>query len=147
MVTGPAMDEREDRLGVDRHLGLCACEAGPREDLLVVLDDPVVDADDRAVPDRVVVGADPRMALRVVAHMDENLVRDCRYGNVVEDGARSGALLVHGHAARGVAVRVADCICATLGDSCKERLRAERTIDLGSMVDAVSRDAAHRVTS
>ena len=45
------------------------------EDLLVVDDDPVVDADDRAVPDRVVVGEIGRVALRVVAHVHEDLGR------------------------------------------------------------------------
>jgi len=42
---------------------------------VVVEDDPVVDADDRAVADRVVVGLDPRVALRVVADVDERLGR------------------------------------------------------------------------
>ena len=38
--------EREDDLGVDRHLGLRALDAVLREELVVVLDDPVVDPDD-----------------------------------------------------------------------------------------------------
>ena len=69
------LGEREDRLGVDGHLRLGALEAVAREDLLVVDDDPVVDPDDRAVPDRVVVRLDRGMALRVVAHVDEHLGR------------------------------------------------------------------------
>ena len=67
--------EREDRLRVDGHLRLLALETVPGEDLLVVEDDPVVDADHGAVPDGVVVGGDSRMALRVVAHVDESLRR------------------------------------------------------------------------
>ena len=38
------VDEREDRLGVDGHLRLLPLEAVAGEDLLVVQDDPVVDA-------------------------------------------------------------------------------------------------------
>ena len=43
------------------------------EELLVVRNDPVVDPDDAPVPDRVVVGCDGRVALRVVAHVNERL--------------------------------------------------------------------------
>ena len=67
--------EGEDRLGVDGHLRLGPLEAVAREDLLVVQDDPVVDPDDAAVPDRVVVRLDPGMALRVVPHVHERLRR------------------------------------------------------------------------
>ena len=69
------VDEREDRLGIDRHLGLMPLEAVPREDFLVVDDDPVVDALDGSMADGMVVGRDPRMALRVVADVDQRLVR------------------------------------------------------------------------
>ena len=54
------VDEGEDRLGVDGHLGLLPLEAVAGEDLLVVEDDPVVHALDRAVADGVVVRGDPR---------------------------------------------------------------------------------------
>ena len=67
------LGEGEDRLGVDGHLRMRALEAVAGEDLLVVDDDPVVDPDDRAVPDRVVVRLDRRMALRVVANVHEHL--------------------------------------------------------------------------
>ena len=85
--------EREDRLGVDGHLRLRALEAVAGEDLVVVLDDPVVDPDDGAVPDRVVVRLDRRVALRVVADVDEHLVAAVGNVQLVEQLARAGALL------------------------------------------------------
>ena len=67
------LHEREDRLRVDRHLRLRALDPVPGEELVVVGDDAVVHADDRAVPDRVVVGLDVRMAFREVPDVDERL--------------------------------------------------------------------------
>ena len=49
-----------------------------------------------AVPDRVVVRGDRRVALRVVADVDERLRRVGRDASCVEERARAGALLVHG---------------------------------------------------
>src|SRR5205085_10969568 len=69
------LGEREDRLGVDGHLGLGALDAVAVEDLLVVEDDPVVDADDGAVADRVVVRLDRRVALRIVADVEQGFAR------------------------------------------------------------------------
>ena len=69
------LDEREDRLGVDGHLGLGAPDRVLGEDLLVVDDDPVVDPDDGAVPDRVVVREERGVALGVVAHVHQRLRR------------------------------------------------------------------------
>ena len=57
---------------------------------------PLWIADDRAVTDRVVVGGDLRVALRVVADVEEHLARIGRDRDPVEDGARAGALLVDG---------------------------------------------------
>ena len=65
------LGQGEDRLGVDRHLWMGALEAVVGEDLLVVDDDPVVDPDDGAVPDRVVVRLDRGMALGVVTYVHE----------------------------------------------------------------------------
>ncbi len=80
--------------------GSAPVEPVAREDLLVVLDDPVVDADDGAVPDRVVVGEDRGVALRVVTHVHERLRRGVGEGDGVEQRARAGSLLVHGDAGR-----------------------------------------------
>ena len=57
----------------------------PLEELVVVEDDPVVDPDDRAVPDRMVVGSDRRVALRVVAHVHEQLVGAVRHRDALEE--------------------------------------------------------------
>ena len=65
------LGEGEDRLGVDRHLGMGALEAVVGEDLLVVDDDAVVDPDHGAVPDLVVVRLDRGMALGVVTYVHE----------------------------------------------------------------------------
>ena len=63
------------------------------EQLVVVQDDPVVDPDNRAVPDRVVVGGDRRMALRVVAHVHEQLVRVGGHRDALEQLRGGRALL------------------------------------------------------
>jgi hypothetical protein len=44
-----------------------------REKIVVVLDDAVVNADDGAVPNRVVVDLDVGVALRVVANVQDDL--------------------------------------------------------------------------
>ena len=89
------VDEREDRLGVDRHLRLRAREAVPGEQLVVVDDDPVVHARHVAVTDRMVVGGDRGVALRVVAHVHEHLRRVRGDDDRLEERAGAGLLLVH----------------------------------------------------
>ena len=89
------LHEREDCLGVDGHPRRGPLETVLREDLLVVLDDPVVDPDDRAVADRMVVRIQRRMALGVVADVHEYLGRALRDRDLVEQLARAGAALVH----------------------------------------------------
>ena len=144
MIRPRRVHEGEDRLGVDRHLGLGPLEAVAREDLLVVDDDPVVDPDDRSVADRVVVREDRGVALRVVAHVDERVRRVARQLDGLEQGRRPGALLVDRDVRAGTAVRVADRIGAALGDPREERLGGERAIDAGVGVEAVSGDPAHQ---
>ena len=115
-----------------------------REQLVVVQDDPVVDPDDRPVADRVVVGGDRRVALRVVADVDEELGGRLRHGDPLEELARGRALLRHDRI--GVvraAVGVADGVGAALGDPGQQRLRRERPVDGAARGKAVSRDAAH----
>jgi hypothetical protein len=89
------LDEGEDRFGVDRHLGLVALEAVLGEDLLVVGDDPVVDPDDAAVANRVVVGGQGGVPLRVVPDVHEELGGGLWDTDEVEELTRPGALLVH----------------------------------------------------
>ena len=133
----------EDHLGVDGHLGLGALEAVPRHQLVVVQDRAVVDAGDRAVTDRVVVRGDLRMALRVVADVQEDLVRIGRDRDLVEDGARAGLLLVDGQRASGGAEGVPDRVGAALGDRGQQRLGSARPVDAALRTDAVSRNATH----
>src|SRR4029078_9018020 len=57
-MVSSVLHESEDRLRVHCHLRLCALDPVPGEECVVVLDDTVVDADDPAVSDRVVVGLD-----------------------------------------------------------------------------------------
>ena len=109
--------DREDRLRVDGHPGLAPRAVVTGEQLVVVEDDPVVDADDGAVADRVIVGLDPRMALGVVADVDERLGDGLRDGDLVEEGARAGALLVDLEGAARGPVRITDRVGAALGDS------------------------------
>ena len=77
--------EGEDRLGVDGHARLGAGAGVGGEQLVVVQDPAVVDADDGPVPDRVVVGLDRRVALREVADVHEELVRPLGHGDVLEE--------------------------------------------------------------
>jgi hypothetical protein len=114
------------------------------EQLVVVDDDPVVDPDDRTVPHRMVVGRDRRMALRVVADVDEELARMCRHGDPVEQPARGRALLrAHRIFVLPAAIRVADRVGATIGDTGEQCLRSERPVDAASRREAISSDAAH----
>jgi hypothetical protein len=126
---GRLLGEGEDRLRVDGHAGLRALEAVRREDLLVVDDDPVVDADHRSVADRVVVGSQAGVALRVVAHVDEHLARAHRNCQPVDERARPASLLVHHELDVAAAIGVADGVGSALGDCGQERLSRQGLID------------------
>ena len=142
---GPAgrlFREGEDRLGVDGHARLGPLEAVSGEDLLVVQDDPVVDADNLAVPDRMVVGREARVALRVVADVHDRLASLAGDGQPVEEGAGAATLLVHGHGEAGPAVGVADRIRSTFRDRGQERLSHEGLVDPRLVIQAISRDSA-----
>jgi hypothetical protein len=139
------LHEREDRLRVDRHLRLGTRDPVPLEQLVVVGDDPVVDPDDRAVPDRVVVRGDVRMALREVSDVDEGLAGLGRNRELVEEPARTAPKLRHARAAARAAVGVADGIRTALGDSGEERLSGERPVDGRLRIEAESGYAAHVV--
>jgi hypothetical protein len=116
------------------------------EELLVVGDDPVVDPDHRAVADGVVVGLDRRMALRVVAHVDERLGRVEGNPDAVEQLARARALLVDAGSAPA-AVRIADGVRAALGDPREQGLGCERPVDARGLAQAIAGDAAHQGSS
>ena len=137
------LGEREDRLGVDRHLRVRPLEAVVGEDLLVVDDDPVVDPDHRAVADRMVVRLDRGMALGVVADVHEHLRRGRGDVHLVQQLARARAALVDGDGAARAPVRVADRVGAALGDSGQERLCCERPLDARFGAQAVSGNSAH----
>jgi hypothetical protein len=138
--------EAEDRLGVDGHPRLAAGAAVRGEQLVVVQDDPIVDADDRPVPDGVVVRGDRRVALGVVADMDEELGGRLGHVDALEELARRGALLRDDRiGVVGAAVGIADGVGAPLGDPGHQRLRRERPVDRAARGKAVSRDAAHGV--
>ena len=110
------LGEREDGLRVDRHLRLGTLEAMQFHQLVVVEDDPVVDADDGAVADRVVVGLDPRVTLRVVTDVDQGLCHALGELHLLEQGAGAGALLVDRDGACPAPVRVPDRVGTALGD-------------------------------
>ena len=136
--------ERENRLRVDRHPRLGARTREVGKELVVVEDDPVVDSDDRPVPDRVVVGRDGRMALRVVAHVDEQLRRMRGNVDALEQVARRRSLLRHGGiGVAGAAIRVSDRVGASLGDPCEQRLRRQRPVDAAIRGEAVPGYATH----
>ena len=114
------------------------------EQLVVVQDDPVVDPDDRPVPNRVVVGRDRRVALRVVADVDEQLGRRLRHRDPLEQLAGGRALLRDdGIGVLGAAVGVADGVGAALGDACEQGLSRERPVDGAARGKAVAGNPAH----
>ena len=144
MIRLRQLHQGEDRLGVDRHVGLGPFEAVPGEDLLVVDDDPVVNSDHRAVTDRMVVGEDRGVALRVVANVNERVRRVTRERDRVEQRRRARALLVNRRFGAGATVGVADRIGAALRDPGEKRLGRERSVDRGLGVEAISGNAAHQ---
>ena len=133
----------EDRLGVHGHAGLASRAVVVGEELVVVQDHPVVDTDHGAVADRMVVRRDGRMALGVVADVDQHLACALRNGDLVEKRACTGALLVHRDTLAGTAVRVADSVGAALGDPRQESLSRERSLERARGGNAVSGDSAH----
>jgi hypothetical protein len=136
------IDEREDHLGVDGHVGLVALDPVSGEELLVVRDDPVVDPGHPSVPDRVVVRRDRRMPLRVVADVDQRLAGGGGEDDRVEQRARSRLLLVDDEWAVR-AVRVADGVGAPLRDPGQQGLCRERSVHSRGVAEAVASDAAH----
>jgi len=136
------VDEGEDHLGVDGHLGLVPRDAVAGEELVVVRDDPVVDPDDAPVTDGVVVRGDRGMPLRVVAHVDECLPRGRRDDERLEHRAGTGLLLVDGKRAVP-ADRVSHRVRAALGDPGQQCLSRKCSIDLRLVADAVACDSAH----
>jgi hypothetical protein len=90
-----------------------------------------------------VVGLDPRMALRVVAHVDKRLGCVRREEELLEELAGPGALLVDLNVEAWAGVRIADCVGAALGDPRKERLGSERFLHGTGGAQAVSGDATH----
>ena len=89
-----------------------------------------------------VVGLNHGVALGVVAHVDEHLARVLRDLDAVEELARAGALLVDMDVA-AVAIRIADCVGAALGDTRQESLSGERPVDVALGTQAVSGDPPH----
>jgi hypothetical protein len=65
------------------------------EQVVVVCDRAVVDPDDRSVADRMVVGEDTRVTLRVVPDVHEELCGGLGHLDAVEQLACACALLVH----------------------------------------------------
>ena len=123
--------------------GVARAEAELGEDRIVVRDESVVDADHGAVPDRVVVRLDGRVALRVVADVDERLRRAAGDLHAVEEPGRAAVLLVDVDVGPAVPPCVPDRVGAALGDPGEERLRRERALDAALAAEAISRNAAH----
>ncbi len=121
------LDEREDHLRVHGHLGLVPHEIVTAEELVVIGDDPVVDPGHAAVADGMVVRGDRRVALRVVADVNENLAGALGDDHGVEQCARAGLLLAHLERAVG-AVCVADRVGAALRDTREQRLGGQRPV-------------------
>ena len=137
------VDEGEDRLGVDRHLGLVPRDAVTNEQLVVVLDDPVVDADDAPVANGVVVRRDRRMPLRVVADVDERLTASTAGRTIVSSIALAPVCCLWTVERTVRADRVSDGVRASLGDPGQQCLSRKCSIDLRLGADAVACDSAH----
>ena len=139
-----ALGQRKDDLGVDSHVCLRALDRLVLEELVVVDDDPVVYADDRSMADRMVVGGETRVALRIVPDVHEELRRRVGHLDVLDEGARAASLLVDSHVARFAAIRIANGVGAALGDPGKERPCRDRPVNRRSGAQAVSGDSTHR---
>ena len=111
--------------------------------LVVVLDDPVVHADDGAVANGVVVRGHVGMTLREVPDVDEGLARLGRDRELVQQRARAAAELRDPGATALAAMGVPDRIGAALCDSREQRLRGERPVDGRLRIEAESGYAAH----
>jgi hypothetical protein len=114
-----------------------------RHQLDVVEDRSVVHADHGSVTDGVVVGCDSRMALGVVADVEEDLRSVRRDRETLEHRARAAALLVHDDATFSGSVGVADRIGSTFRDRGQQRLGRARPIDVAARVEAKAGDTAH----
>jgi hypothetical protein len=113
------------------------------EQLVVVDDDPVVNADHRPVADRVVVRLDTRMALGVVAHVQQHLAGLGGERDSCEEGARARPLLCDRDPAGARAIGVTDRVGAALGDAGEQGLSRQRPVDARRRTEAVSGDSAH----
>ena len=91
-VVRPEFHEREDRLGVDRHLGLGALDAIRARSASSFSTIPLWTLD-CAMANGVVVRRDIRVTLREVAHVDHCLPGLLRDGELVEKCARAAAEL------------------------------------------------------
>ena len=93
--------------------------------------------------DRVVVGLQARVTLRVVPNVDEELGRVPGHVDPVEQGGSAGALLVDADAAVLDTVGVPDGVGAALGDAGEEGPRCDRPVDAALRVEAVASYSAH----
>ena len=130
--------EGEDDLRVDRHLGVGALDSVLLEELVVVLDDPVVDPDHRAVADRMIVRLEARVALGEVADVDEQLRRILGDADPLEQGRRAGALFVDGDRSSRGPVGIADGVGAALGDSGQQGAGGDCPLDAAPRSEAIS---------
>src|SRR5207247_5916362 len=101
------------------------------------------DPDDRAVADRVVVGAQARVPLRVVADVDEELRRPGGHLDQLEEAACARPLFVNGDMARPGAIGEPGRVRAALGDPRQQRPGRERPLDPTFVAEAVSGDSTH----
>ena len=143
-VVAAVRRDREHCFRVDRHPWLNARAPVRGEELVIVDDRSVVDADNRPVPNRMVVRRDRRMPLGVVPHVDEQLRCMIGHRDPIEQHSRR-RLLLHDGCTRFLrrAVQVADGVRAALCDPCQERLRRERPRYTATRAKAISGDAAH----
>jgi RNA polymerase primary sigma factor len=142
-VVRAQLHEREDGFRVDGYLRRGALDPVPGEQLVVVLDDTVVNTDDAAVSDRVVVHLDVGMPLRVVADVQQRLGRVPRDDDLVQQRARSAAELRHFYGAVPTAEGIPDRVAAALRDSGEQSLRRERPLDGRIRTQAVTGYSAH----
>ena len=123
------LGQGEDHLGIDGHLRLGALEAITGHQRVVVVDVAVVDPEDGAVADGVVVRIDPRVALGVVADVDQGVAGVLGQCDLLEQGAGAAALLVDDDAAAARPVRVTDRVGTALGNAREQGLGGTRPVD------------------
>ena len=135
--------EHHDRLGVDGDERRRARHPVLREQLVVVVEVAVVDADYPPVADGVVVVVDPRDALRELAHVHDRGAGVLRHHDLVDQVAQPARVLGHFDVPTGAVVRDPGGVLPALTYPREKQACGCGQVEVDSFCDAHSGDPAH----